>query len=217
MKQTIAIFIAFLLLLASVIYLVNITNTLNRKIDGLQQEPTQVSNNCLTVVLVTIPDQEPESEPDQEPTTPTEPELDQESTIPNIEPTTPKPTNYYGRLVVPDADISVGLYLGADQAICDRQDSANLFTMSVFDGLYISDHNNQEFAKLFNVTVGMRGYLQTASGETLNIVCTDVLTGHNTGDYIVDENGNGNLDADFLMYTCRDGWRNILICLWKHC
>ena len=214
MKQTIAIFIAFLLLLASVIYLVDITNTLNRKIDGLQQEPTQVSNNCLTVVLVI--DSQPE--PDQEPTTPTEPETDQDPTMPNIEPTQPEPTptNYYGRLVIPDADVSVGLYLGADQAICDRQDSANLFTMSVFDGLYISDHNNQEFAKLFNVTVGMRGYLQTASGETLNIVCTDVLTGHNTGDYIVDENGNTNLDADYLMYTCQDSWQNILIALWKH-
>lgn len=127
------------------------------------------------------------------------------------------PTNYYGRLCIPNAGIDVALYHGASSGITDRQDSANLFSMSVFDGLYISDHNNQEFAKLFNVTVGMSGYIRRADGTVFNIVCTDVLTGHNTGAYIVDEEGNTNFDAHFLMYTCRDHWTNILICLWKHC
>lgn len=125
--------------------------------------------------------------------------------------------NYYGRLCIPDALIDVALYYGADQEICDRQDSANIFSMSVFDGLYISDHNTQEFMKLFNVTVGMRGYIQLANGAKFNIVCTDVFAGNHTGKHIVDENGNTNLDADFLMYTCSNGWQNVLICLWKHC
>ena len=31
-----------------------------------------------------------------------------------------------------------------------------------------------------------------------------------------DENGNTNLDADYLMYTCLNGIYNIRICLWKH-
>jgi sortase (surface protein transpeptidase) len=151
---------------------------------------------------------------------PKEEQLPEES--PNQEQQTPnntdnRPINYYGRLYVPDAGIDVALYYGAQQEICDRQDSANIFTMSVFDGIYIADHNTQEFGKLFNVTVGMRGYLQLADGEVFNIVCTDVLNGRNTGNHVVDKNGNTNLDADYLMYTCRDGRQNILICLWKHC
>jgi sortase (surface protein transpeptidase) len=128
----------------------------------------------------------------------------------------PNQTNYYGRLCIPDAGIDVGLYCGAHQEICDRQDSANIFAMSVFDGLYIADHNTQAFEKLVNIKVGMRGYLKLANGVILDIVCTDVLSGHNIGNRIVDQNGNTNLDADYLMYTCEDSWHNILICLWKH-
>lgn len=221
MKHYIAIFIAFILLLSSVIYLVGLVNALNRKIDGLQREPAQVGNNCLTVIVIT----EQETEPIvlTEPTLP-EHDIGTEPTTPDIntEPTLlepdikPEPTNYYGRLCIPEANIDVGLYYGADQAITDRQDSANIFTMSVFDGLYIADHNNQEFANLYAIVVGMRGYLTLANGEVLNIVCTDVFNGHHTGKHIVDENGNTNLDGDYLMYTCRDSWQNILICLWKH-
>ena len=142
-----------------------------------------------------------------EPTTPTEIETESK----------PVYSNYYGRLIIPDVGIDVALYSGAQQYITDRQDSANIFAMSVFNGLYISDHKSQEFGKLLNVQVGMRGYLHTASGYKLNIVCVDVLDGHNTGRYIVDENGNTNLDGDYLMYTCRSGIYDIRICLWKNC
>lgn len=159
----------------------------------------------------------------------TQPDIIEETTSPSMptnatrpEPST-RPTdppklypNYYGRLHIPEVGIDVALYYGADQAITDRKDSANVFTMSVFDGLYISDHSTQEFGKLLDVEVGMRGYIVLADGTKLGITCTEILTGHNTGKYIVDENGNTDLDGDILMYTCRDSWRNILICLWKH-
>lgn len=121
---------------------------------------------------------------------------------------------YYGRLYVPDAKIDVALYYSISQYVCDRQDSANIFIYGLYDGEYIADHNNQEFRKLFSVEVGMQGYIQLANGDIINIECIDVLNGHHTGRAIVDENGNSALDGDYLMYTCRNGWQNIRICLW---
>lgn len=121
------------------------------------------------------------------------------------------------KLIIPNVGVDVPLYYGNDQKACDRQDSAIVFSMRAFDGLYIADHNNQEFRKLHAVRVGMRGYIQYADGTRIDIMCTDVTGGHNTGVVIEDENGITNLDVDYLMYTCKDNWRNILICLWKCC
>jgi hypothetical protein len=122
---------------------------------------------------------------------------------------------FYGRFYVPDAKIDVALYYGNIQHACDRQDSACLFTYGLFDGEYIADHNNQEFRKLFSVKVGMQGYIQLKNGDIINMECIDIFNGHNTGRAIIDENGNSAFDADYLTYTCRNGWRNIRICLWK--
>ena len=123
--------------------------------------------------------------------------------------------SFYGRLYVPDAKIDVALYRGYQQYICDRYDSANLFTWGVYDGEYIADHSTQEFRKLFSVEVGMTGYIKLENGDIINIICTEVTNGHNTGAGITDEYGNSDLDADYVMYTCRNGWQNIRLCLWK--
>lgn len=124
--------------------------------------------------------------------------------------------DFYGRLYVPDAKIDVALYSGNSQAICDRQDSANIYSLGIVEGKTIADHNNQEFRKLFSVEVGTQGYIQLENGDIINIVCTDVFNGHNTGFDITDEDGNSVMGAsDYLMYTCRNGWRNIRICLWE--
>lgn len=124
--------------------------------------------------------------------------------------------NFYGRLYVPDAKIDVALYVGYSQAICDRQDSANIFSFGIDEGKTIADHNNQEFSKLFSVKVGTQGYIKLQNGDIINIVCTDVFNGHHDGVYIVDEEGNNVMDiADYMMYTCRNGWRNVRICLWE--
>lgn len=130
--------------------------------------------------------------------------------------TEPILNNYYGQLCIPEADINVNLYFGASQEICDQINSANIFSMSVFNGLYIADHNTQEFKKLSNVKIGMTGYIKLANGHILNIKCIDIIKGYNTGVYITDVNGNTSFNADFLMYTCTDNSKNILICLWKH-
>lgn len=124
--------------------------------------------------------------------------------------------NFYGRLYVPDAMIDVALYKGYAQAICDRQDSANIFSFGLDEGKTIADHNNQEFSKLFSVKIGTQGYIELENGDIINIVCTNVFNGHNNGVYITDEEGNNVMDvADYMMYTCRNGWQNVRICLWE--
>lgn len=123
---------------------------------------------------------------------------------------------FYGRLYVPDAKIDVALYSGNSQGICDRPDSANIYSLGLIEEKTIVDHNNQEFSKLFSVEVGMKGYIQLENGDIINIECTDVFNSHNTGPDITDEEGNSVMGAaDYLMYTCRNGWQNIRICLWE--
>lgn len=124
--------------------------------------------------------------------------------------------NFYGRLYVPDAKIDVALYVGWAQGICDRQDSANIFSFGTDEGKTIADHSTQEFRKLFSVEVGAQGYIELKNGDIINIVCTDIFNGHNNGHIITDEDGNNVMDvADYMMYTCRNGWRNVRICLWE--
>jgi sortase (surface protein transpeptidase) len=223
-------------MLSMITCLFSIVLKINHKIDSIQQNQLLESEkmdskieailhaNMAPIVIVLESQsetmEETQSEEEHEPTQPKKEELQKEEQTTanqNSQQDNNYSANYYGRLYIPDANIDVGLYYGASQAICDKEDSANIFSMSVFDGLYIADHNNQEFAKLFSVKSGMTGYIVLANDVKFNIVCTDVLNGHNTGELIVNENGDANLDADFLMYTCKDNWKNILICLWKHC
>ena len=125
-------------------------------------------------------------------------------------------SKFYGRLYVPDAKIDVALYSGNGQGICDRKDSANIYSLGIVEGKTIADHNNQEFSKLFSVEVGMKGYIQLENGDIINIMCTEVFNGHNTGYDLTDEDGNSVMGTpDYLMYTCRNGWQNIRICIWK--
>lgn len=123
--------------------------------------------------------------------------------------------SFYGRLYVPDAGIDVALYYGNSQAITDRQDSANIYMWGTYTGESITDHNNQEFRKLFSVKAGTEGYIQLENGDIINIRCTEVLNGHNTGNELTNESGEPMQGkADYLTYTCRSGWYNIRICLW---
>lgn len=124
-------------------------------------------------------------------------------------------TGFYGRLYVPDAEIDVALYCGSGQDITDRADSANIFTWGNYSGRIIADHSNQEFAKLFSVEAGMMGYIRLKEGDIINLKCAEVLNGHNTIELLTDEAGVSVMSsADYVMYTCRDGWQNIRICLW---
>ena len=124
-------------------------------------------------------------------------------------------TGFVGRLHVPDAGIDVALYRGSSQSITDRGDSANLFRWKDYSGEVIADHSNQDFSKLFYVDDGTTGYIQLADGTIINIVCVSVINGHNTGYELTDESDASVMGmADYVMYTCRDGWQNVRICLW---
>lgn len=124
---------------------------------------------------------------------------------------------YYGRLYIEDLNINVALYCSAEQYITDRIDSANVYwtyNNKLID-LIIADHKNQAFANLSNAVVGTRGYIEHNFLGRVDIVCVDVFNGHNTGYYLVDENGKIiESKADYLMYTCRDNSYNIFVCLW---
>lgn len=123
---------------------------------------------------------------------------------------------YYGRLYVPNVNISVALYEGNKQAITDRTDSANIFTWAYTNGYTIADHNNQEFSKLFGVKIGTYGYIELDNGDVINMECVDVFDGYNTGMRIVDTSGaNAFGRTDYMMYTCIDNWKNVRIWLWE--
>lgn len=162
--------------------------------------------------------EEPSTQPDiieeiTSPSMPTNATRPEPSTRPT-DPLKPYP-DYYGRLHIPEVGIDVALYYGASQTITDRKDSANIFSMSVFDGLYIADHNTQAFKKLHKVLPGTKGYIELQNGDILYIECIDIFDGYNTGKLITNKNGQTNFQADYLMYTCKKG-QNIVICLWNY-
>lgn len=123
---------------------------------------------------------------------------------------------YYGRLYIPEANISVALYEDDAQFITDRADSANIIFLGDSDDYTIADHKNQEFSKLFEINIGTYGYIILKNGNVVSLKCTDVFNGHNNGVRITDENGvNADNRADYMTYTCMDNWRNVRICLWE--
>ena len=174
--------------------------------------------------------EEPSTHPDiiedtEEPST--QPDIIEETTSPSMPTNATRPESstrptdppklypdYYGRLHIPEVGVDVALYYGASQKITDRKDSANIFSMSVFDGLYVADHNTQAFKNLHKVLPGTKGYIELQNGDIRYIECIDIFDGYNTGKLITNKNGQTNFQADYLMYTCKKG-QNIVICLWK--
>lgn len=125
--------------------------------------------------------------------------------------------SYYGRLYIPSVDIDVGLYQSSDrQATVDAEDSACIFTMRYGQRTHlIADHYTQAFSPLLDVLEGDAAYIVTETGETIQMVCVEVLDGYNTGSGITDASKTNVVGQhDFLMYTCQGYWRNVRICQW---
>lgn len=132
-------------------------------------------------------------------------------------PITSNNRSYVGKLIIPDVGIDLSLYSGWAQDITDRQDSANYFTFSRnnHNNMIIADHKTQEFSKLYDVKVGTIGRIEFKDGCVEEIKCVKVLDGHNKLTRITDLEGKSLLEEeDYLMYTCKNGWWNIIICLW---
>lgn len=126
-------------------------------------------------------------------------------------------SNFIGRLYIEDLNIDVALYHSNKQYVVDRDDSAAYFDLSYARGhMLIADHNTEAFAPLDIATVGMIAKIVKDDGTTVYYKCVDVFKGHNTGKGISDWNGKSVVkDSDLLMYTCFDGWRNVIVVLWN--
>lgn len=123
----------------------------------------------------------------------------------------------YGRLVIPSADINVGLYCDSSQYVCDRPDSACFFPADPYRGMIIADHNTQEFSNLTSVSEGDVALIIQSNGSVSSMRCTSVFDGHNTGQIITDGSWNNVMGTgDYLTYTCLDNWHNVCVCLWDY-
>lgn len=127
-----------------------------------------------------------------------------------------------GRLNIPSVGISVPLNfarLGIDdvQRIVDASDSAAYFWFRDVMPV-VADHNNQGFSTLHRVQKGDVAFVANADGGVGKYVCNCVCYGTNTGTDILDSDGYsiaGTVTADLIMYTCCNGWQNILLTYWK--
>ena len=82
----------------------------------------------------------------------------------------------------------------------------------------VADHNDQGFANLRYVQKGDIAVSSFADGHRGEYVCNCVCYGTNSGTALLDSEGfdvAGTVTADLIMYTCYDGWRNVLITYWK--
>ena len=127
-----------------------------------------------------------------------------------------------GRIEIASAGIGVPLYfvrLEIDDVmkIVDAPDSAAYFWFKESVPV-IADRNDQDFANLKNVRKGDTAVASFADGHSGEYVCNCVCYGTSTGTDILDNEGfsiAGTVTADLIMYTCVDGWQNVLLTYWK--
>lgn len=118
-------------------------------------------------------------------------------------------------LTIPTQQITVDLLEGADQSHVDDPKSAALFRGGAFSWV-IADHNTQAFKRLPLVEIGDTATITSAEGQSIRLKCVAKFHGRNTGDEITDENGrNVMADYDYMMYTCRAGWRRVWVLGWE--
>lgn len=129
----------------------------------------------------------------------------------------------YGRWVIPSVGCNVAAYScnwDADQSyvqeITDSSDSAAFLTCGGVGVL--ADHNDQGFCGLSNISVGAKAYMDFGDGATY-YECYQVEYGHNTGEKMLDGNGNIMSYSNYssgtvICYTCLDHWTNIYITYW---
>ena len=122
-----------------------------------------------------------------------------------------------GRLLIPAAGIDVALFSSGSgenvtdmrQRVTDAWDSALLY----YDGygFVIADHNNQEFSSLPLVRFGDTAYILEGN-SILTLTCSLKTNGINTGEGILDQNGDYVTDESlFTCYTCGEDWTQIHI------
>lgn len=107
----------------------------------------------------------------------------------------------YGRWVIPSVGINVAAYYTpgdtASQAVIDASDSASLISL---DGVsFLSDHNNQGFSTLKNVSVGTEAYMNFGSYQQ-KYICTSFEYARYT-DHLVHSDGSNIYFDDYAIGT----------------
>ena len=131
-----------------------------------------------------------------------------------------------GRLYIPDIGVSVAVFdtdrtdVSVKQAAVDAADSAAWWREAAT--CFIADHDYE--------TNGSDGFILTESavpGQTVSYLqsgsdvsaytCVDAGVGRNTGTQLLDRDGRSlgsRSGADFMTYTCYDGWEIIYYTVW---
>lgn len=118
-------------------------------------------------------------------------------------------------LTIPTQQITVDLVEGNDQTIVDDPHSAALFKGGAFSWV-IADHNTQAFKRLPLVEIGDKATITRTDGKTIRLKCVDKFHGKNTGTAITDMQGRSVMVTyDYMMYTCRAGWRRVWVLGWE--
>lgn len=135
----------------------------------------------------------------------------------------------YGRLIIPDVGIDVGLNEvtcdeASDQAIVDRKDSAIHVPQEYYplgEEECIADHTDQGFCRIRDVEAGYtKAYVFHTDGSVSTYVCIELMEGHNNISSFTDYAGNdlsGRHTGGIMMYTCHGCWQNISIAYWQPC
>ena len=109
-----------------------------------------------------------------------------------------------GRFSIPEVGVDVALFESSAQSVVDRADSAGLF-YALGQNL-IADHNYQGFDAIRRCKVGTGACIETEDGS-LQLTCTGIARGTNTGRDIILENGssiNGMNRGGYTCYTCNE-------------
>lgn len=123
---------------------------------------------------------------------------------------------YKGRLYLSSIGIDVALYYSNEQNVVDALDSAALFSLSYRPNtLIIADHNTQSFASMSDIQVDDEAYIEWNDGDITYLQCVEKIDGKNTGSGLTNLNGVNVVGPHpYITYTCKDYWRNIIICQW---
>ena len=125
------------------------------------------------------------------------------------------PSDGRPRLYIDAVGINVGLTYSSDQWAVDDYDSAAYFSYGM--GMMIGDHNYQTFETLPNVIPGSTTARIDFGDHVEQYICTNLITGYNTGHGLYDDNDNSvESGATLIMYTCQ--WysdNGVYITMWE--
>ena len=130
-----------------------------------------------------------------------------------------------GNFRVPNAGLFTNWVYESDwnrwQSVVNDPGLSCLLRMPDCEPVILADHENQDFARLFDVEEGDAAVMTYADGTSDVFVCSEVLEGFNAEDFLATLDGipvQSILPSDLIAYTCMRSSRNpngVLITLWS--